>query len=630
MYISIFTDELFSDVKEALPIIKSWGITHVDFRSQINGRGIDNQSDEELHELKGLVDKLGLKVGALQTSLCKVHLPDKERQQKEQEKLEGIIRASRILGTKLVRCFNYWQQEPGDKFFGKLAMMPDQMNEVLTRFEPIRKRAKEEGLVLSFENCGQTPNEVIELLKALNTPEWGLAWDVANYFDVLPEATGDCIDYFTKALKYTNMIHVKSWGVIPELGYKPVPWERVLAGAATLGQDFPVSIETHNPSDSPYSKDEASLKIYEYLKRSWPTAAPGDLKSALSVKTKFNRPYDDNPVRFVVVGLGMGKNRAMQLLETNGCMLYGVCDLQEELAKSVGSLLHVPYSTDIDTFLSNPEVEVMYVVTETGKHCEIADRCLDAGKHVLMTKPMDASSSKCRPVIEKARQKGLLLGLDFDFQFDPMMKDLKVAVDTGFFGKLLSADIGLKVLRSDEYYKHNNGWRGTWALDGGGAMSNQGIHEVMRMISLFGMPNEVKGIIETKNHDIEAEDYGVSEWKYDTGLTVNYSSTTCFPASSWSVRMEIFGSDGAFVYSLGGPEGDQIFWWKNGAWSKMSPFSEKREWSQASDNFAYCVRQGGNLVVGWEDGYKSRHVLDKIYESAKSNQGWVALGNYIV
>ncbi len=630
MYISIFTDELSFDVKESLSIIQNWGIEYVDFRSRINGRGIENQSDKELYELKDLVDKLGLKVGALQTSLCKVHLPDVERQVKEQEKLEGIIRASRILGTKLVRCFNYWQQEPGDTYFGKLAMMPDQMNEVLTRFEPIAKRAKEEGLILSFENCGQTPDEIFELLKILNVPNWGLAWDVANYFEVLPEASGDCIDYFTKALKHSNMIHVKSWGVIPELGYKPVPWERVLAGAATLGMDFPVSIETHNPSDSPYSKDEASLKVFEYIKRAWPSAAPGDLKSALALKIKFDRPYSDNPVRFVVVGLGMGKNRAIELVETNGCTLYGVCDLNEQLAKNVGDLLNVPYSTDIETFLIDPNVEVIYVVTETGKHCEIADRCLDAGKHVLMTKPMDANSEKCLPIINKAKKKGLLLGLDFDFQFDPMMVELKEAIDDGFFGNLLSAVVALKVLRSDEYYKHNNGWRGTWALDGGGAMSNQGIHEVMRMISLFGMPNEVKGFIETKDHDIEAEDYGVSEWKYDNDLTVTYSSTTCFPASSWSVRVEIFGSESAFVYTVGGPEGDHAYWWKNGEWNEVSPYFKKRQWSQASDNFASCLRLGGKLVVGWEDGYKSRYLLDKIYESAKNNQEWVALGKYSI
>ena len=106
MYISIFSDEFFKDVYEVLPIIKEWGMTHVDFRGMINGKPIENQTDEELYELKAALDKYGLKAGVIQSSLCKVHLPDKARQEAEMEKLEGIIRASKILGTNLVRSFS--------------------------------------------------------------------------------------------------------------------------------------------------------------------------------------------------------------------------------------------------------------------------------------------------------------------------------------------------------------------------------------------------------------------------------------------------------------------------------------------------------------------------------------------
>ena len=87
------------------------------------------------------------------------------------------------------------------------AMMPDMMNQVLERFQPLASRAKEAGLILGFENCGQTPDEVISILKALDVPGWGMAWDPANYFDVLPEAKGDCISYFTKALQYTCLLY---------------------------------------------------------------------------------------------------------------------------------------------------------------------------------------------------------------------------------------------------------------------------------------------------------------------------------------------------------------------------------------------------------------------------------------
>lgn len=625
MVISIFTDELYVDVDKALPVIKGWGATHVDFRGMVNGKGIEYQTDEELQELKENLDTYGLKVAALETSLAKAHLPGKERQEEEKEKLEGIIRACNILGTKLVRCFNYWQQEPGDKYFGSLAMMPDQMGLVLERFRPLAERAKEAGLILCFENCGQTPDEVIALLKALDVPEWGMAWDPANDFDVLPEAQGDCIDYFTKALKYTKILHAKSWGVIPELGFKYVPWDRILAGAATLGIDLPVSVETHNPSASPYSNEEATKFVYEYVKKMMPAAAPPDMQSALKVKQDFIRPYADDPVRFVVVGLGMGKNRAKQILETSGTSLYGVCDINPERAKEIGELYQVPYSTDIDVFLNDPQVEVMYIVTPTGLHCSVADRCLEAGKHVLLTKPMDVSVENCERTMRKAKEKGLMLGIDFDFHFDTELTNLEKAVQEGYFGKILSVNTNLNINRTEEYYKENGGWRGTWALDGGGTFSNQGVHEINRLITLFGMPEKVKATIETKTHVIQAEDFGIAEWKYSDGMTVRFASTTCYPASSWNARMEIIGTDGVYYYTTGGPEGNHIYWWKDGRWSENVPYPTERKWRQASDNFAYCLRTGAELELKPEAGRNSRYVLEKMYESAKHGEGWVEL-----
>ena len=131
MYISIFSDEFYKDIYEVLPVIKEWGMTHVDFRGRINGKPIENPTDEELYELKAALDSYGLKAGVIQSSLCKVHLPDKERQEMEMEKLEGIIRASKILDTKLVRSFFYWQHDQTDPACGELAMRPDALAQVL-------------------------------------------------------------------------------------------------------------------------------------------------------------------------------------------------------------------------------------------------------------------------------------------------------------------------------------------------------------------------------------------------------------------------------------------------------------------------------------------------------------------
>lgn len=184
------------------------------------------------------------------------------------------------------------------------------------------------------------------------------------------------------------------------------------------------------------------------------------------MKKKFDRPYADNPVNFVVVGLGMGKNRCRQIEETNGTNLYGVFDVNEKLCKEIGEQFNVKYSTDINTFLNDDKVEVMYIVTPTGLHCSVAEQCLNAGKHVLVTKPMDVNTANCDRAIELAKEKGLIFGVDFDNHFRKPFMELKRAVEEGFFGKILFADVALNINRTQEYYDYDTGWRGTWELDG--------------------------------------------------------------------------------------------------------------------------------------------------------------------
>ena len=626
MYISVFTDELKKEVTEVLPKYAEWGMKYVDFRGLINGMPIEKQTTEQLKALKRQLDSLGLKTGVIQSSLCKIHLPDEERVRLEREKLEGIIRAADILDCRLVRSFNFWQHDQNDPRCGELAMRPDALSQVLEMFAPFAKRAKEAGLILGFENCGQTPDEVITFLEALKMPEWGMAWDVSNMFELLPEARGDCVDYFTKALKYANMLHVKCRGVLPKVEGKKVPWDRVLRGALVTGKNMPVSIETHLPSSvTALTPEEATKRCYTYIQKAWPESAPADMKTALSVKHYFDRPYRNDPVRMVVVGLGMGKNRCAQISETCGIKLVGVCDINREKAKTVGEQYGVPYSADINTFLRDPAVEVMYIVTPTGTHCDIAEQCLLAGKHVLTTKPMDVKAEKCARVATLAKELGLLFAPDFDLHFRGPLKELELAVTNGFFGKVKSVNTVLNIRRNQTYFEENGGWRGTFALDGGGALSNQGIHEIDRILSIFGMPQRVRCTVATQTHDIEAEDYGIAEMAYENGLIARLSATTSYPASSWYTRIEVYGDKGAYLLTAGGPEGDHVYWWQEGKWTEESPYPVKREWNQAADNFANALRTGAPLTVTAENGIRSRYVLDKLYESAAEGKGWLEI-----
>ena len=624
MFLSIFTDELNMDFYDALPLFRDWGMTAVDFRGRVNGKAIERLTDDELHHLKSVLDDNGMRVGAIQSSLCKHHLPDEETRGKELEKLEGIIRASEILDCKLVRSFNFWQHDEHDEKLGELAVRPDMMNIVLEMFEPFKTRALEAGLILGFENCGQTPNEVFAFLDALNVPQWGLAFDCANMFDILPEAAGDATEYFTKCIYRSNMIHVKARATLDIFDqFRNVPWNRVLRAVSALSKDIPVSIETHNPVGSPLTPVECTKQCIDAIRRVWPSAAPASVESALEVQQSFERAYKDHPVTFVVVGLGMGKVRVSQLVETSGVKLYGVCDINLDKAKKVGEQYNVKYSDDIHVFLDDPAVEVMYVVTPTGEHCRVAMQCLQAGKHVLTTKPMDVYTPICDAAIQLAHEKNLFFGIDFDERHRLRYLEQKATVDSGFFGKILSYNATLYIRRTQEYYNENGGWRGTWALDGGGSLCNQGVHEVDRALLLVGMPKSVRASVQTQIHDIEAEDFGVTEWRYDDDRVVRFASTTNFPVGSWYCKIEIMGTDGAYIHTSGGPEGNHTWWGKDDAWTEACPVAVTPKWRQGSDNFANSVRTGEPLDVCGEQGRLSRLILDAIYESAAHNGDWV-------
>lgn len=132
------------------------------------------------------------------------------------KKLEGLVRAADVLGCRLVRSFNCWQpNDPDEK--GRLAEQPDKLQLVLDMFAPFAELAKREGLMLAFENCGQTLQEVLTFVDALGVPGWGLAWDCANSWDS-PERERDEVEYLVKYARRSMMVHVKAQSALAELG----------------------------------------------------------------------------------------------------------------------------------------------------------------------------------------------------------------------------------------------------------------------------------------------------------------------------------------------------------------------------------------------------------------------------
>jgi len=607
VFISCFTDELKADVAEALPILKEWGLKYVDLRGRVFEMSIHGLSDEQLGELRDLIDAHGMRVGAIESSLAKVHMPDGERQASEAKKLEGLIRAADTLDCRLVRAFFYWQPEEGAE---KLHERPETLEQVREMFQPLADRADEAGLVLAFENCGQSNDEVFAMLDALDVPRWGLAWDVHNEWFDSPQREDDEAAYVRCLAERTRILHVKAEGAVAGGGER-IPYNRVLAGLAEVGFDGPVSIETHN-RDHMVSFHRQTRDVLTTLRAAWP--AP-----RASAKPKYD------PVGFVVVGLGMGSARARQILRTPGTRLVGVCDIDQERARTVGEEMGVPYTFDVAPWLENDEVEAVFVMTETGNHARVAIPALEAGKHVLSTKPMDVSLEACDAMIKLAEERDLVLAVDFEFRCDAQTLALREAIRSERFGRMLGGTLSLKVLRTMDYFRARGGWRGTWKLDGGGVLCNQNIHYIDMLGFVLGAPARVKCEIRTLNHEIETEDVGCAMWEYPDGAILNLYATTCFPNDSWYYEMELFGTEGAASLASGGPlDSTRARWFRDGAWSDEPPVSVEPEWLNSMDNFAAALRTGAPLICPPHEGRLALVILGAMYRSAREQGGgWV-------
>ncbi len=354
----------------------------------------------------------------------------------------------------------------------------------------------------------------------------------------------------------------------------------------------------------------------------WPSAAPGMPKEAGPDFASITRGYE--PVGFIVVGLGMGHGRAKWITQTSGAQLVGVVDMDAERGKRTSEELGVPYTENPTPWLENDEVEVVYVLTPTGRHAGVALEALAAGKHVLVTKPMEASLAACDEMIRLAEENGLLLGVDFERRFSPEVLAIRAAVRGGRLGRILGGETVLKVLRMMEYFQEQGGWRGTRRWDGGGVLSNQCIHNIDEVAFILGIPERVRCEVRTQNHGIEAEDLGCALWEYQDGALISLFATTCYPHPTWYRRLELHGTQGALVSAAGGPvEDPQTRYFLDGVWSGKAPETVDIRYLTAADNFAAAVRTGAPLVCDGRDGRRTQAVLDAMYRSAYGDGGWV-------
>ncbi|MFO1020817.1 MAG: Gfo/Idh/MocA family oxidoreductase [Planctomycetales bacterium] len=339
---------------------------------------------------------------------------------------------------------------------------------------------------------------------------------------------------------------------------------------------------------------------------------------------------------FGIVGCGMiSAFHARAINDIRGAKLVALHTSRPENAKKIIDIVGpCEVYTDYAKFLKHPGLDIVNICTPSGAHRDPAVAAAEAGKHVVVEKPLEITLARCDKIIAACEKHKVKLCTIFPSRFSAANLVLKQAIDSGKFGKLTLGDTYVKWWRSQEYYDSGK-WRGTWDLDGGGAYMNQAIHNVDLIYWLMGDVAEVSALTATLAHErIEVEDVGVATLRFKNGaLGVIEATTSAFPGLL--KKTEIHGTKGTAIV-----EQDDILLWQfaketakdktirqkfaqkvggGGGASNPAAISYAGHRDQLKD-FIKAIHTGSKPLVDGAEGRKSVEIILAIYQSAKTGR----------
>jgi predicted dehydrogenase len=259
-------------------------------------------------------------------------------------------------------------------------------------------------------------------------------------------------------------------------------------------------------------------------------------------------------VRYAVVGCGkIHGTHCDALSEIEGARLSAVYDVDPDAACLASDRYGVPAAKNLEDLFDH--IDAAIVCVPSGLHAEVALQAARAGKHVVVEKPIDVTLEAARAMVEGCREAGVKLACISQHRFSRDIRRLRDAAMGGELGRLLQGDAYVKWYRTQAYYDSGD-WRGTYALDGGGCLMNQGVHYVDMIQWVMGGVRSVQAVCRTLAHEIEVEDVAYALVEYRNGAVgLIHASTNCYPGMA--ERMEVHGVHGSVVL-----EGDRTKLWQ--------------------------------------------------------------------
>ena len=321
-----------------------------------------------------------------------------------------------------------------------------------------------------------------------------------------------------------------------------------------------------------------------------------------------------------LVGGGNISDTHARAAKAAGLHLVGVFGTNQSRARELADRYGTVAYDTLDALVLQPSLDVIMIGSPSGCHADDARTAALAGCHVLIEKPLDISTARIDKLLHKVERTGVTLGVCFQDRLKPDVVAMKSRIDKGDIGTPLVATAEVKWFRPREYYA-NSRWRGTQALDGGGALMNQGIHTVDLLLHLLGPVTRVSGVTATRFHTIETEDTATALLEFASGAQATIDVTTAaFPGRPR--RLLIAGTTGSLLL-----DGDHLreATDESAAEGRLenaaSPVvSDASAHQRIVEDFVDAIRAGRPPVCDGAEGRRSVEVVEAVYRSAREKR----------
>lgn len=260
-----------------------------------------------------------------------------------------------------------------------------------------------------------------------------------------------------------------------------------------------------------------------------------------------------------IIGCGRVANHIAQFFERGmeGVQVVFVCDTMKEKADTLAKRLGATAVYDPNEIFADRKIDVILVLTESGKHTVHARAALEAGKHTIVEKPVGLIPEEVLDNAALAAKKGLMYAAIKQNRFNPAIAHIKQVMDSGRFGKLVLGNIRVIWCRYQDYYE--DGWHGTWAMDGG-VISQQAIHHIDALQWICGPIKEVVSAQQNALNRLEAEDTTVAVVRFENGGLGTIEVTTAARPEDKEASISIVGENGSA--QIGGIALNKIVHWE--------------------------------------------------------------------